>query len=78
MGCEHANKGQVLVGEGHADRVIAVVNCPDHFHGRLETAARPFRVLSALFGPRVFDTVKNTADMSTPQEAPTTGETKTP
>ena len=32
MGCEHANKGQVLVGEGHADRVIAVVNCPDHFH----------------------------------------------
>jgi hypothetical protein len=51
-------------------------------HGRLEilkgAAARPFRVLSALFGPRVFDTVKNTADMSTPQEAPTTGETKTP
>ena len=30
MGCEHAS--QVLVGEGHADRVIAVVNCPDHFH----------------------------------------------
>ena len=55
--------------------------------GSTDSSVTPGIVLAALiavlflFGPRVFDTVKNAADMSTPQantEAPTTGETKTP
>jgi hypothetical protein len=55
--------------------------------GSTDSSVTPGLVLAALiavlflFGPRVFDTVKNAADMSTPQantEAPTTGETKTP
>jgi hypothetical protein len=52
-----------------------------------DSSVTPGIVLAALiavlflFGPRAFDTVKNAADVSTPQAntgAPTTGETKTP
>jgi hypothetical protein len=55
--------------------------------GSTDSSVTPGIVLAALiavlflFGPRVFDTVKSAADMSTPQantEAPTTGKTKTP
>ena len=55
--------------------------------GTTDSSVTPGIVLAALlavlflFGPRVFDGVKNAADMSTPQantEALTTGETKTP
>ena len=55
--------------------------------GRTDNSITPGLVLAALiavlflFGTRVFDTVKDSANISTQQasiEAPTTGETKTP
>jgi hypothetical protein len=55
--------------------------------GTTDSSVTPGVVLAALiavlflFGPRVFDRVKNAADMSTPQaniEVTATGETKTP